>query len=79
MLKCLIDVTDVYIYKALLAGCENDHYYKHCVMNMLRAVHEENLHSQEQCKAYIGKLFRVKFYELPPDTTDIDVCDYIIK
>lgn len=28
MLKCLIDVTDVYIYNALIAGCEDDLYYK---------------------------------------------------
>ncbi|XP_077268648.1 RNA polymerase I subunit Rpl135 isoform X1 [Temnothorax americanus] len=79
MLKCLIDVTDLYIYKALIAGCEDDLYYNNCVMNMLRAVHEEGLHWHEQCKAYIGKVFKVKFSELPADATDIDVCDYIIK
>lgn len=48
-------------------------------MNMLRNVHEENLHSHEQCKAYIGKIFKVKFFDMPPDATDIDICDYIIK
>ncbi|EFN88780.1 DNA-directed RNA polymerase I subunit RPA2 [Harpegnathos saltator] len=79
MLKCLIDITDVCIYNALIAGCEDDLYYKGCILNMLRAVHEENLHSHEQCKAYIGKIFRVKFFEAPPDATDIDICDYIIK
>lgn len=79
MLKCLIDVTDLYIYKALIAGCEDDLYYTNSIMNMLRAVHEEGLHWHEQCKAYIGKMFKVKFSELPADATDIDVCDYIIK
>lgn len=79
MLKCLLDVTDVYIYKALIAGCEDDLYYNNSIMNMLRAVHEEGLHWHEQCKAYIGKMFKVKFSELPADATDIDVCDYIIK
>lgn len=78
MLKCLIDVTDVYIYKSLIAGCEDD-YYNNCIMNMLRIVHEEGLHWHEQCKAYIGKMFRVKFSELPADATDIEICDYIIK
>lgn len=28
MLKCLLDVTDVYIYNALIAGCEDNLYYK---------------------------------------------------
>lgn len=28
MLKCLIDVTDLYIYNALTTGCEDDLYYK---------------------------------------------------
>lgn len=79
MLKCLIDVTDLYIYKALIAGYENNLYYNNCIMNMLRALHEEDLHWHEQCKAYIGKIFRIKFTELPQDASDIDVCDYIIK
>lgn len=46
---------------------------------MLRAVHEQDLHSHEQCKAYIGKIFRIKFFEMPADASDIDICDYIIK
>lgn len=79
ILKCLMDVTDVYIYNALIAGCEDDLYYKGCILNMLRAVHEEDLHSYEQCKTYIGKIFRVKFLEVPSDSSNIDVCDYIIK
>lgn len=28
ILKCLVDVTDVYIYNALIAGYEDDLYYK---------------------------------------------------
>ncbi|KAL6447618.1 hypothetical protein ACFW04_000064 [Cataglyphis niger] len=79
MMKCLIDVTDVYIYKTLIAGCENDLYYSNSVMNMLRTLHEEGLHWHEQCKAYIGKIFKVKFSELPADATDTDVCNYILK
>ncbi|XP_070167298.1 DNA-directed RNA polymerase I subunit RPA2 [Polyergus mexicanus] len=79
LIKCLIDVTDVYIYKTLIAGCENDLYYSNSVTNMLRALHEEGLHWHEQCKAYVGKIFKVKFSELPADATDIDVCNYILK
>lgn len=79
MLKCLIDVTDLYIYKALMAGCEDELYYNNSIMSMLRTVHEGHLHWHEQCKAYIGKMFRVKFSDLPTNATDIDICDYIIK
>ncbi|KAJ8668817.1 hypothetical protein QAD02_000076 [Eretmocerus hayati] len=79
MLKCLMNVSDKYIYNALTAGCDNDLYYQNCVLNMMRAVHEKDLHSHEQCKSYIGKMFRIKLYELPPNSTDIEVCDFIIK
>ncbi|XP_046817891.1 DNA-directed RNA polymerase I subunit RPA2 isoform X1 [Vespa crabro] len=79
ILKCLIDVSDIFIYNALMAGCEDDLYYRGCILNMLRAVHEEDLHTHEQCKAYIGKMFRVKFFELPQDSSDTEFCDFIIK
>ena len=79
MLKCLADVSDIFIYNALTAGCEDDLYYKGCILNMLRAIHEQDLHSHEQCKAYIGRMFRIKFFEVPHDATDIDICDFIVK
>lgn len=79
MLKCLVDVSDIFIYNALTAGCEDDLYYKGCILNMLRAVHEQGLNSHEECKSYIGRMFRIKLFELPHDATDIDVCDFIIK
>lgn len=31
MMKCLIDVTDVYIYNTLIAGMEDDLYYEVCL------------------------------------------------
>lgn len=74
-----MNVSDIYIYKALTAGCEQDVYYQNCVANMMRTVHERDLHTHKQCKAYIGKMFRIKFYELPLNATDSDVCDFIIK
>lgn len=79
MLKSLIDVSDKFIYDALIAGRETDLYYKGCILNMLRAVHEEKLHSHDQCKRYIGKMFRVRISELPGDTTDAGVCEFVIK
>ncbi|XP_015599318.1 DNA-directed RNA polymerase I subunit RPA2 [Cephus cinctus] len=79
MLKCLINVSDKYIFSQLICGCEDDLRYKGCILNMLRAVHEEGLHTHEECKAYIGKMFRVKFFELPQEFTDSQICDFIIK
>ncbi|XP_012263302.2 DNA-directed RNA polymerase I subunit RPA2 [Athalia rosae] len=79
MLKCLVDVCDKFIFSQLIAGFEDDLYFGGCVRNMLRAIHEENLHSHEQCKAYVGKIFRVKFYEVPPEASDTEICDFIIK
>ncbi|XP_014601550.1 PREDICTED: DNA-directed RNA polymerase I subunit RPA2 [Polistes canadensis] len=79
MLKCLVDVSDIFIYNALMAGCEDDLHYRGCILNMLHAVHSEDLHTHEQCKVYIGKMFRVKFFELSQDASDIEICDFIIK
>lgn len=79
ILKCLADVSDKYIFSQLSAGFEDDLYFRRCILNMLRAIHEENLHSHEQCKAYVGKMFRIKFYEIPQEATDSEICDFIIK
>lgn len=79
MLKCLMNVSDKFIYNALTAGCDNDHYYQNCVLNMMRTIHEKDLHTHEQCKTYMGKMFRIKFFELPANASDTEVCDFIIK
>ncbi|XP_012287077.1 DNA-directed RNA polymerase I subunit RPA2 isoform X2 [Orussus abietinus] len=79
MLKCLLDVSDKYIFNLLTAGNEDDLYYRGCILNMLRAVHDEGLHNHNQCKAYIGRMFRIKFFELPIDITDSEICDFIIR
>lgn len=50
-----------------------------CVQNMIRAVHMENLHTQDDCKAYLGKMFRIRFNECPPWVTDIEVADFMLK
>lgn len=46
---------------------------------MLRAIHTENLHTHEECKAYLGKTFRVRFFECPEWFTDIQVADFMLK
>ncbi|XP_015514488.1 DNA-directed RNA polymerase I subunit RPA2 [Neodiprion lecontei] len=79
MLKCLVDVSDKYIFSQLTTGYEDDLYFTGCVLNMLRTIHEEGLHSHEQCKAYLGKMFRIKFYEVPQESPDSEISDFIIK
>lgn len=74
-----MDVPDIYIYNALIAGCEDDKQYHGYIANMMRAVKEDDLITHDQCKAYIGKICRVKFYEVPIDAKDSEICDFIIK
>lgn len=46
---------------------------------MLRLLHTEGIHSSEDARKLVGRTFKVKFYDMPPDFTDEDYCDYIIK
>lgn len=46
---------------------------------MLRELHLQKLHTQEDCKNYIGKIFRTRFLECPPWFTDVEVADTILK
>ncbi|CAH1235901.1 unnamed protein product [Diabrotica balteata] len=79
ILKALCNYSDQYIYQRLIQGCEDDTYYIDCVQNMLRAVHRENLHTTEDCRLYLGKMFRVKFYECPEWSTDKEVAEFILR
>ncbi|XP_064213291.1 DNA-directed RNA polymerase I subunit RPA2 [Tribolium castaneum] len=79
ILKCLCDYCDQFIYQKLIQGYQHDSYYLDCVQNMLRNLHIENLHTHEDCKVYLGKMFRVKFYECPDWLTDSEIADFILK
>lgn len=46
---------------------------------MLRDMHLEDLHTREDCKEYIGKMFRVKFPECPSWSSDTEVADFILN
>lgn len=46
---------------------------------MLRSLHEQNIHTQDEAKEYMGKIFRIKFIELPPWASDAEICDFIMK
>ncbi|CAG9773900.1 unnamed protein product [Ceutorhynchus assimilis] len=79
LLKCLCDYSDQYIYQKLIEGCEDDLYYIDCCQNMLRSIHLENLHTHNDCKSYLGKMFRVKLYECPEWYSDTEIADFILK
>lgn len=78
VLKCLIDCSDQYIYQQLVRGHEEDMYYCGRVQNMLRLLHQENLHTHEDCKKYLGAMFKVKIYELLDGTFE-QVTDFLLK
>ena len=46
---------------------------------MLRLLHVENLHTHDDCKSYLGKMFRIKFTECPEWYTDTEIADFILK
>jgi hypothetical protein len=42
-------------------------------------MHEEGIHTHHGAKQYIGKTFKVRFYDIAPWTADEEICDFIIK
>ncbi|RZC39794.1 DNA-directed RNA polymerase I subunit RPA2, partial [Asbolus verrucosus] len=79
ILKCLCDHSDQFIYQNLIQGYQHDSYYVDCVQNMLRSLHIEGLHTHKECKDYLGKMFRVKFYECPEWYSNTEVAEFILK
>ncbi|XP_026729153.1 DNA-directed RNA polymerase I subunit RPA2 [Trichoplusia ni] len=78
IMKCLVDWPDHYIYRLLLHGKKNDLYYVNCIQNMLRELHEEGLHTSEECRLFLGRMFRPKLYELPPWASDLDAANFLL-
>ncbi|XP_046672556.1 DNA-directed RNA polymerase I subunit RPA2 [Homalodisca vitripennis] len=79
ILRCLTDASDESVFKTIMAGYEDDLYFKGSVLNMLRSLHQQNIHTQEEAKFYLGKIFRIRFSELPSWSTDEEICDFILK
>jgi DNA-directed RNA polymerase I subunit RPA2 len=78
VLKSLCDVSDLYIYKELVKGKEEDTFYKGCITNMLRLVQNENLYNSMQVKKYIGERFRARS-GCPAWWSDEDVTEFLLK
>jgi hypothetical protein len=48
-------------------------------MNMMRALHDEGIHTHHEAKSYIGKTFKARFYDVASWTTDEEICDFVIR
>ena len=80
LLKTLMNYTDEKIYNELIAGFENDQYYKSCIQNMLCELHEESLHTNLDCQNYLGQLFRQRYKQnLPQWCSNEDVTNFIMQ
>ncbi|XP_050544143.1 DNA-directed RNA polymerase I subunit RPA2 isoform X2 [Daktulosphaira vitifoliae] len=79
ILKCLTNSSDENIFRHIIKGYEDDLYFKGSIMEMMRSLHENNVHSQEDAIEYIGTMFRPKFPELPEWKTNKEVCDYMMR
>uniref|UniRef100_A0A1B6M535 DNA-directed RNA polymerase subunit beta n=1 Tax=Graphocephala atropunctata TaxID=36148 RepID=A0A1B6M535_9HEMI len=79
ILRCLTDASDEAVFKTIMAGYEDDLYFKGSVLSMLRSLHQQNIHTQEEAKQYLGKIFRIRFMELPTWSSDEEICDFILN
>lgn len=79
LLKTLVNFTDAKIYQELRKGMEDNIRYLGCIKIMLREVHEEGIHSQNDAKMYLGKIFRSRFMELPSWKTDYEIAEYLLE
>uniref|UniRef100_A0A182SQS8 DNA-directed RNA polymerase n=1 Tax=Anopheles maculatus TaxID=74869 RepID=A0A182SQS8_9DIPT len=80
ILKALGNHSDNEIYRKLIDGYEDDQYYKRCIMNMLRDLHEESMHTSQDCRTYIGSLLRymTMYINMPKWYTDEQAGSYIL-
>lgn len=79
ILKALYNVTDEFIYNRCVSGYEQDLYYTSCVQNMLRDVHAEGIHTHQECREYLGKIFRQRYPNLAPWKTNQEVVDHLFQ
>lgn len=79
LLRALTNNTDEFIYKQLIRGYEDDQYYMSCIQQMLREIHEEGVHTQAQCKEYLGEIFRSRFFELHSWITNEEITDFMLN
>uniref|UniRef100_A0A224XGY9 DNA-directed RNA polymerase subunit beta n=1 Tax=Panstrongylus lignarius TaxID=156445 RepID=A0A224XGY9_9HEMI len=79
MIKCLVDVSDESIFKKMMEGFEHNQSMKWSVLKMLRNLHYDGIHTHSDARNFVGKTFRVKFYDLPSFYSNEDICDFLLR
>jgi DNA-directed RNA polymerase I subunit RPA2 len=62
-----------------LIGNEESLYYKGCVLNMLRQMHDDGVHSMDEARKMLGASFRSKFRRLPTWYTDEEIALFLLR
>uniref|UniRef100_T1J3J6 DNA-directed RNA polymerase subunit beta n=1 Tax=Strigamia maritima TaxID=126957 RepID=T1J3J6_STRMM len=78
ILKALCSVCDYNIYTDLIAGRENDSFFKGSIKSMLRAIQGENILNQNDACNYMGEKFRIKL-NLPEWYTNSEVMEFLLR
>lgn len=79
ILRCLVDWSDEMIYNHLKRGYEHDLYYLACLQEMLRDIHDQGLHTINDCKNYLGQIFRSRFNNVPEWKSHSYITDIILS
>lgn len=80
LLKSLKNCTDEHIYQCLISGYEDDQYYASCIQKMLRSVYDETgMRTHQECKNYLGEVFKSKFFHLPAWKSFEEITDYMLN
>ncbi|KAG0281790.1 hypothetical protein BGZ95_010443 [Linnemannia exigua] len=78
VLKALIDTSDKEIFDSVMLGDLQNTFLTDRVELMLRSFKTYNLHTREQCLAYLGDKFRVVM-NFPEDYTDVEVGEGLLR
>lgn len=79
LLRALTNNSDEFIYEQLIRGYEDDQYYISCIQQMLREIHEEGIHTQSDCKAFLGEIFRSRFFDIHSWITNEELTDLMLS
>lgn len=72
------DLTDKDFAEKLI-GNEESLYYKGCVLNMLRQMHDDGVHTMVEARKMLGASFRSKFRRLPAWYTDEEIAMFLLR
>ncbi|XP_035705824.1 DNA-directed RNA polymerase I subunit RPA2 isoform X2 [Folsomia candida] len=80
IMKALVDVTDEFIYKQCVAGYDDNLFMKGCIIDMLRDLHRQGVHSHHQAKEFIGEKFESRIHRIIGEwKTSAQCCEYLLE